>query len=97
MSGGSMEYLYRKVEDASFYESTPQRKALRRHLNDLAKVLRCVEWNDSGDGCSNEDEKIEALLGHSAVIAEAVKEAERAAKQLQDALDRATANGEGSR
>jgi hypothetical protein len=62
MSGGSMDYLYAQVRDAEFAEDTPARKAFRRHLNLVAKALRAIEWNDSGDGDDREDEAIRACL-----------------------------------
>jgi hypothetical protein len=34
----------------------------RRHLNLVAKALRAIEWNDSGDGDDREDEAIRACL-----------------------------------
>jgi hypothetical protein len=62
MSGGSMDYLYIKVEEADFEESTPQRRAFREHLKAVAKALRAIEWNDSGDGDDEENILIEACL-----------------------------------
>ena len=50
MSGGSMEYLSYKVEDANFREDTPERKAFRAHLRKVANAMHKIEWNDSGDG-----------------------------------------------
>lgn len=49
MSGGSMDYLYSRVQDAEFEENTPERKAFRKHLNLVAKALREIEWADSCD------------------------------------------------
>lgn len=58
MSGGSMDYLFIKVEFADFEENNALRKQFREHLNNVAKALRAIEWNDSGDGASNEEELI---------------------------------------
>ncbi len=63
MSGGSMDYLYAKVQDAQFLETTQLRVAFRLHLQRVAKAMRAIEWNDSGDGDYREDALIEAVLG----------------------------------
>jgi len=49
MSGGSMDYLYSKVEDADFEENTALRKVFRLYLNKVAKALHDIEWVDSCD------------------------------------------------
>ena len=49
MSGGSLDYLYYKVEDASRYIKDREIRAL---CVDFAKVLHDIEWNlddDIGD------------------------------------------------
>jgi hypothetical protein len=82
MSGGSMNYLYAKIEyDAVFNTDTPERKAFRKHLVKVAAALRSIEWNDSGDGASDEEELIRACLSPTATL-EAVTEA--AQKALDD-------------
>jgi hypothetical protein len=82
MSGGSMNYLYSKIEyDAVFKTDTPERKAFRKHLVKVAAALRAIEWNDSGDGSSDEEELIRACLSPTATL-EAVTEA--AQKALDD-------------
>lgn len=58
-----MDYLYRKIEDAEFVESTRARQLFRFHLKKVAAALRAIEWNDSDDGDDTEHEKIEAVLG----------------------------------
>lgn len=55
MSGGSMDYLSVKVEEAHFHETTIERKAFRDHLKKVAKALHAIEWNDSGDGADDID------------------------------------------
>jgi len=62
MSGGSMNYLYMKVQDAEFSEGTESRRMFRLHLNLVARTLRAIEWNDSGDGDDNEGGLIDACL-----------------------------------
>lgn len=57
MSGGSMEYLYRRIEDAEFELNTPQRIAFKQHLELVAEACKAIEWVDSGDnsnGTENE-------------------------------------------
>lgn len=63
MSGGSMDYLYSRVKDATFKENTILRRAFRAHLNLVARTLKAIEWNDSGDGDDEEEELICACLG----------------------------------
>lgn len=91
MSGGSMDYLSYKVEDATFRESTPERKAFRLHLRKVAEAMRKIEWNDSGDGEDGESEAIRACIGDGAVLDSAIDKAHEAAKLLQAELERACA------
>ena len=62
MSSGSMDYLYQKVQDAAFVEDTQLRRLFRKRLNQVAKALRAIEWNDSDDGESMEDAYIHKCL-----------------------------------
>lgn len=85
MSGGSMDYLYCKIEDASFREYTPERRAFKTLLNKIGKACHKIEWNDSGDGADGEIEAIKECLGDNAdalIIAEAVDEAQTAIDTL---------------
>jgi len=91
MSGGSMNYLYGKVLDAEFAKDTPARKAFGKHLKLVAKALRAIEWNDSGDGDDSEDEAIRACLSRADVLDAAIQEAHEAAKALRLELERACA------
>ena len=88
MSGGSMDYLYCKVQDASFRENTTERKALRLHLNKLAKALQAVEWNDSADGADNESELIREAIGDQIILEASIQAAKEAYKDLGDQLAR---------
>jgi hypothetical protein len=86
MSGGSMDYLYSKVEEAEFHEDTPIRRAFRKHLNKVAKALRAIEWNDSCDGDDREEEYIKACFSDSltgAVAKDLTRELEQALKVLK--------------
>jgi len=64
MSGGSMDYLFGRVEnDSNFELNTPLRKAFKEHLAKVAKALHDIEWVDSSD-CApgDEEEAIKACL-----------------------------------
>lgn len=69
MSGGSMDYLYQKIGEASFRLNTAERKAFAAHLKKVAVALHCIEWNDSLDGEDGEREKIMACLSAGAPLA----------------------------
>lgn len=88
MSGGSMDYLSYKVEDASFPENTPERAAFRLHLKKVAEALHRIEWNDSGDGAQGEDEAIRGCLAKDSVLHACVADAYKAKAALQRELDR---------
>jgi hypothetical protein len=89
MSGGSMNYLYRRVEeDATFIEKTPERKAFRKHLVKVAAALRAIEWNDSGDGARDEEELIRACLYPTATLEAATEAAWEALTALRDEVTR---------
>lgn len=63
MSGGSMNYLYSKIEYAEFPTDTPEREAFAKHLKFVAKALHDIEWVDSADyGPGDENEAIRACL-----------------------------------
>ncbi len=64
MSGGSMNYLYSRIElDATFEQNTTLRKAFAKHLELVCKALHDIEWVDSADyGPGDEDEAIRACL-----------------------------------
>ena len=49
MSGGSMDYVYSRVQAIEFDQSTPERIAFAAHLQLVAAALRAIEWEDSGD------------------------------------------------
>lgn len=88
MSGGSMDYLYSKVADASFSLNTPLRRAFRAHLQLVADALHEIEWEDSGDG-GNEAEAIEKCLSKGAGLQSAIEMAKESMKILSDEIKRA--------
>jgi hypothetical protein len=77
MSGGSMNYLYSKLEcDATFSTDTPERLAFKRHLAKVAKALHNIEWVDSCDmGPGDENAAIRACLQPDAVLFTLVEQA----------------------
>jgi len=88
MSGGSMDYLCYKVEEASFALITPERKAFKKHLRLVAKALKAIEWNDSGDGAADEEELIRKCLGEVAVLDACVEDARRVLQELTEELEK---------
>lgn len=89
MSGGSMDYLYRKVEAASFRLSTPQRRAFAHHLEKVAKALHDIEWVDSNDYVEGkETEAIEACLTQVATLNQLVTETKATLLALTVELDK---------
>ncbi len=74
MSGGSYNYAYHHVEEAALEitedgccsAASPElRRAFKAHLLKVAKALRAVEWNDSGDGDDEETLLILDVLGQA--------------------------------
>ncbi len=82
MSGGSMEYLYRQVEDANFQLSSPDRIAMKKYLIKVARALKAIEWNDSGDGDDEETKLIRKCIGDNSILASTIEEAEIVRDQL---------------
>lgn len=79
MSGGSMDYLYSKLEYATFATNTPLRKAFRKHLDKVAKALHDIEWVDSSDySPGGEDEAIRACLDSADIVDSAIEEVHKA-------------------
>lgn len=91
MSGGSMNYLYSKLEyEANFLANTPERRAFAAHLRKVVKALHDIEWVDSSDYVpGDENEAIRACLGDALVLEAAIEQAHDAAKVLRDELERA--------
>lgn len=86
MSGGSMDYLYLRVMDVTFDTYSPERKAFRKHLLLVAKALRSIEWNDSGDGDDEEISNIMACISHADVLQATIDSAIEAQKELSRVL-----------
>lgn len=89
MSGGSMDYLYCKVQDAEFRADSPLRRAFRAHLQLVAKALHDIEWVDSCDyGKGDEEEAIRAVLAPHAALGQAMADARRALTEAQQEFER---------
>ena len=91
MSGGSMNYLYSKIEyDATFATHTPERLAFKVHLAKVAKALHDIEWVDSGDkGPGDENAAIRACLQADAVLWALVEQAKDVIAALRVEIERA--------
>ncbi len=93
MSGGSMNYLYSKLEyEATFVADSPERRAFARHLKLVATALHDIEWVDSGDyGPGDENAAIRACLGGAVMLSTVLEMAKEAVATLQAEIDRAEA------
>jgi hypothetical protein len=91
MSGGALEYVYLKIDDAAccIPIDTIERIAFRDHLVLVAKALKAVEWNMSGDGADNESELIRNCLAPLQVLRTTITEAERIRAALDKEIARA--------
>jgi hypothetical protein len=91
MSGGSMNYLFSKLEyEATFIQDTPERRAFAKHLKLVAKALHDIEWVDSGDSSpGKETDAILACLCEGEILETVIEEAHEARKALTAALERA--------
>ena len=95
MRGGHYNYAYTKLQDmAESIEgkaTSPLRRAFAKHLLAVAKAMKDIEWEDSGDGADWET-SVRAVLHPNAEI-DAAKEA------LIEAIDaaRRVLGGEASR
>ena len=80
MSGGSMNYLYSKLEyEANFTADTPERRAFAQHLKLVAKALHDIEWVDSGDyGPGDENAAIRTCLGDAVMLSTVLEMAREA-------------------
>ena len=93
MSGGSLDYSFKKVNDlAEMVDSlatTNLHFAFASHLRSVAKDLHDLAWVWSGDyGPGDEDAALRAVVTPEAQLGVATTRAETALKQLQNVLDR---------
>jgi hypothetical protein len=84
-----MNYLYSRVEEEALAlrGTTPGRSALRKHMLELAEVLKAVEWEDSGDyGEGSSEATILEFLGRERLLESATEDAEKAMAELSKLL-----------
>ena len=95
MSGGSLDFVYFKVDEAareisreSATSRIPELKAFKDHLVKVAEVLHDVEWFLSGDYTEETMvESIKKLLSEEQVLDALVKEAEEISVKLKNQLE----------
>ena len=89
MSGGSMDYLYTKIQYVRFPEDTPERRAFAKHLQLVAKALHDIEWVDSGDCVPGDENKsIRECLSKTAILEETIQMAKEVQAALAAEIDR---------
>ncbi|MDY6845289.1 MAG: hypothetical protein SVW57_14520 [Thermodesulfobacteriota bacterium] len=89
MSGGSYEYLCYKIEEATRklrQSKNPLRRAFGEKLQLFATAMHDIEWVDSGDYGTGEDEKaIKLALGENS-DALTLKEVLESAREIKEQL-----------
>ena len=91
MSGGSLDYVCYKLDDAieviERRATTVLQKAFAKHLKDVAKALHDLEWVYSGDYSDGDDvEALRKVVNKEMELEAATEQAEFALKQLKDVL-----------
>lgn len=99
MSGGSLNYVYRKVEDAArdiaMLAETPLHRAFVAHLIKVAYALHDIEMLFSDDYSPGQEvDAIRAVVTPAAVLETATEHARAALSELQDAIKQATGEAE---
>lgn len=94
MSGGSLDYAYGRLDDLACTiaarAKTPLHMAFAEHLRKVASAAHDLEWVWSCDTCPGDEEAaIRAVIAPGAELAEAVKAAETARKNLEQAIESA--------
>ena len=91
MSGGSLDYVCYKLDDAieviERRATTVLQIAFAKHLKDVAKALHDLEWVYSGDYSDGDDvEALRKVVNKEMELEAATNNARIALKQLQDVL-----------
>lgn len=91
MSGGSLDYVCYRVDDAvdtiEKRATTALQKAFAKHLKDVAKALHDLEWVFSGDYCDGDEvAALRKVVNKEMELKAATELAEFALKQLKDVL-----------
>jgi hypothetical protein len=94
MSGGSLDYVYSRVEEAArTLMATAQdevHRAFAKHLFEVSNALYCAEYVLSGDSKQGSDHKaILRVITPAAVLASLIDDAEQMQTQLQEWIVRA--------
>lgn len=83
MSGGSYNYVYRRIEDIEIYCTTPQRKAFADHLKKVAKAMHDIEWVDSMDyGEGDENDAINQCINQGNVMGTLISQLQEIRKEI---------------
>ncbi len=91
MSGGSLDYVCYKVDDAidtiEKRATTVLQKAFAKHLKDVVNALHDLEWVYSGDYSEGQEvESLRKVINKEMELKAATEQAEFALKQLKDVL-----------
>ncbi len=91
MSGGSLDYVFYKLDDAvdsiEKRATTPLHKAFAAHLRDVSKALHDLEWVYSCDYSEGQEvESLRKVINKEMELKAATEQAEFALKQLKDVL-----------
>lgn len=91
MSGGSLDYVYQRVENAAdeiaSRGTTAEHKAFAAHLRLVAKALHDLEWVWSSDyGRGDENAAIMALITPKNVLDYALAAAAESHRELERAI-----------
>ena len=91
MSGGSLDYVCYRLDDAidtiERRATTTLHKAFSSHLRDISKALHDLEWVFSGDYCEGQEvESLHKVVNKEMELEAATNDARTALKQLQDVL-----------
>jgi hypothetical protein len=94
VSGGSLDYVYQRVEDAAqsiaLRGDTPLQRAFAGHLTRVAEALYALEWAWSGDSdIALADHAMRKLVSPAEELDAATARANLALEELQDCLRRA--------
>lgn len=92
MSGGAYQYAYGYVKDMAedtrvMWSNDARRRAFAKHLLLVAKAMKELEWDDSGDG-GNWAEAIDACISHACILEAEREGLERAIEAAKETLER---------
>lgn len=95
MGGGSLDYVFHRIEDAAqsivSQSKIPLHSAFAKHLLKVSKALHDLEWVLSGDySISDEVDAIRAVISPVEELNSAREDAEVALKNLEQAINNAS-------